>query len=201
MNKLILDYLKTDGESWPSSIYGERFRCSASLSDETFLPCVMLSKSDNMTELALRRFEDEKKGKGIFTFNSGDSYKKIVKHFVTSGNRLNHYDILKLEPTKYAPPLSLLKQIEGETTMAWTGWVFEMRNKKLFAYGTSFSMEFFGLPDSYTFDDVVAVHNHSYVSPTGELRSLTRGMCAQPEDYDKSLVYREKPYFNCFYDL
>jgi hypothetical protein len=100
---------------------------------------------------------------------------------------------------RFAIPLALLKKVEGETTMAWTGFVFEMRDGKLFSYGTSFGVEFFGLPDGYGFDDVVAVHNHAYVSSNGKLSPLVQGMGAQPAD-DRSQVLRERPYFVCYYD-
>jgi hypothetical protein len=76
----------------------------------------------------------------------------------------------------------------------------EMRDGKLLPFGTSFGVEFFDLPDAHTFDDVVAVHNHSYVSATGQLRPLSQGASDQPEDYDASSVFRERPFFVCYYD-
>jgi hypothetical protein len=198
MSKLLLEFVKSGIESFPDATYGEGYRCSAYLNDGTYLPCVMLRKSSPTATLALRRFEQEKKGKGMFS--SDDGYEKIVQHFVTSGNRVNHYDIARVEPSRYAIPLTLLRKIEGETTMAWTGFVLEMRDGKLLPFGTTFLAEFFDIPEAYSFADVVAVHNHSYVSPTGELRALTQGMSAQPADYEPARVNRERPYFVCFYD-
>ena len=200
MSKSILDYVSSGIDEYPDSVYGPGYRCSVYLADGTFLPCVMLRKSKPVVELAVRRFEQERKGKGIFGSNKGDAYESIIKTFVASGNRLNHYDIKRVEPSRFAIPLSLLKQIKGETTMAWTGFVFEMHDGKLFPYGTSFGVEFFGLPDGYDFENVVAVHNHSYVSPNGELSALAQEMGTQPNDYDPSLVFRERPYFICYYD-
>jgi hypothetical protein len=198
MSNLILEYLKSGIEPFPDSIYGDGYRCSAYLKDGTFLQCVMLRKSGPVAELAIRRFEQEKKGKGILGSRNG--YESIVKTFVASGNRVNHYDIERVEPSRFAIPLPLLKKIEGETTMAWTGFVFEMHDGKLFSYGTSFGVEFFGLPDGYGFEDVVAVHNHAYVSPSGQLSSLAQGMAAVPTDYDRAQIFRERPYFVCYYD-
>ncbi len=198
MNISIRDYLRSGVEPLPDSAYGNGYRCSAYLTDGTYLPCVMLRESSMVTKLAVRRFEQEKTGKGIL--RSGNGYETIVKHFVASGNRVNHYDIAKVEPSRYAIPLALLKQIRGETTMSWTGFVLETRDGKFVAFGTAFSMEFFDIPDGYSFSDVLAVHNHSYVSPTGELKSLVQGMSQQPSDYDLSLVQRERPYFVCYYD-
>ncbi|ROH86524.1 hypothetical protein ED208_15950 [Stagnimonas aquatica] len=200
MSKLILDFLKSGIEPFPDPTYGEGYRCSAYLKDGTFLPCVMLRKASPVVELAIRRFDQERKGKGIFGSRKSDGYESIVKNFVASGNRVNHYDIERVEPSRFAIPLSLLKQVEGETTMAWTGFVFEMHDGKLFSYGTSFGVEFFGLPNGYGFENVVSVHNHSYVSPNGALCSLAQGMGAQPNDYNRSLVIRERPYFVCHYD-
>ena len=159
----------------------------------------MFRESSAVVKLAVDPFEQERKGKGIFRFEN--AYETIVKNFVASGNRVNHYDITKVEPSRYAIPPSLLKQIHGETTMSWTGFVLEMQDGNLVAFGTTFSMEFFDIPDGYSFDNLVAVHNHSYVSPNGEtLKSLVQGMAPQSSEYDPSLVRRERPYFVCYYD-
>jgi hypothetical protein len=198
MSKPIQEFLKTASDPIPDSIYGDGYRCSAYLTDGLYLPCVMLRTSAPAVDLAVRRFEQEKHGKGIF--KSADGYRSIVKSFVTGGNKVNNYDIAKLEPSKYAIPLALLKQIEGETTMSWTGFVFEMKDGALISFGTTFLMEFFDIPDGYSFSDVVAVHNHSYVSPRGELKNLRQGMAEQPDDYNASLVRRERPYFVCYHD-
>ena len=199
MTKLLLEFMQSGIEPIRDSTYGDGYRCSAYLSDGTFLPCVMLRNGDPITELALRRFDEEKKGKGIFRKND-DSYKAIVKHFLTSGNRVNAYDIARVEPSKYAIPLTLLSQIHGETTMSWTGFVLEMRDGKYIAFGTTFLFEFFNMPEPYSFADVVAVHNHSYVTKAGELKSLREGFMEAPSDYDQTLVNRERPYFVCYVD-
>ncbi len=160
----------------------------------------MLRQGKPITELALRRFEEEKRSKGIFQRGSSEGYRQIVGHFVSSGNRVNNYDIARVEPSRFAIPLSLLREIEGETTMSWTGFVLQMNDGKLFAMGTTFLAEFFDLPEGYAFSDVAVVHNHAYVSQEGELRALNQGMSAQPEDYDYTRVFRERPYFVCHYD-
>ncbi len=200
MSSAISQFLKSDVEPFLDSIYGVGFRCSAYLTDGTYLPCVMLRSAAPLAELALRRFEEEKRGIGMFRSDKTDGYKKIVSHFVVGGNHVNHYDVAKVEPSPFAIPLSLLQQIEGETTMSWTGFALEMNDGKCFAFGTTFLTEFFSLPDGYSFADVARVHNHSYVSKAGELRSLKQGMSPQPQDYDASEVYRERPYFVCHHD-
>jgi hypothetical protein len=198
MSKVVLDYVSSGAEPFADSIYGDGYRCSAYLNDGTYLPCVMLRKCEPTAALALKRFDEERKDGGMF--RAGNGYEQIVKHFVTNGNRVNNYDIARLEPSRYAIPLALLKQIDGETSMGWTGFVLEMRDGKLLQFGTTFLVEFFSLPDAYAFEDAVAVHSHSYVSVSGDLRSLKQDMSEQPADYAPSQVNRERPYFVCFYD-
>ena len=195
----ISEFIKSGVEPFPDSCYGEGIRCSAYLKDGTFLPCVMIRKNKDYIDLACRRFEEEKSGKSIFV-KRDDGYREIVKTFVASGNRINEYDISSVEESRFSIPLSLLKQIHGETFMSWTGFVFEMKDGNLFSYGTSFQVEFFGLPDGYSFSDVAKVHNHSYVGAEGHIVGLERGIGAIGEDYDRSKVYRERPYFVCYID-
>lgn len=145
-------------------------------------------------DLAKRRIAQEKDGNGIL--GGDDPYGQIVSTFVTSGNRINDYDVADAKPSTFAPPLSLLEQIHGETTMGWTGWVFEMKDGRKFAYGSSFTMEFFQVPDGYTFADVAQVHNHSYLDAQGNLKSLQQG-CGIPDDYDTDKLFRERVYFTC----
>lgn len=199
MSNNIAEYLKSGVEEFPDSAYGSEYRCSAYLNDGTFLPCVMLRSSAATVQFALRRFEEEKKGTGIFRRKSG--YEEIVKQFVASGNRVNSYDIARVESSRYAIPLALLRQIHGETTMSWTGFVLEMRDGRRFPFGTTFLMEFFDLPENYTFETVVRVHNHSYISRSGDLRNLREGFTDAPGNYDPKSVFREKPYFVCYTDV
>lgn len=200
MTKLLLEFIRSGIEPIRNGTYGNGYRCSAYLTDGTYLPCVVLRDGSSITELALRRFEEEKKGKGIFRKNN-DSYKAIVKHFLTSGNQINAYDIARVESSKYAIPLALLSQIRSETTMSWTGFVLEMRDGTHIAFGTTFLFEFFSIPEPYSFADVVAVHNHSYVTKAGELKALREGFMELPSDYDRTLVNRERPYFVCYVDI
>ncbi len=129
----------------------------------------------------------------------GDSYEQIVSSFVANGNRINDYDVKSASPSRFAPPLSLLKQIYGETTMGWTGWVFEMSDKRMYSYGSSFSIDFLQLPDGYFFSDVIKVHNHSYIGKQGKLVSLKEGGLI-PDEYKDVLLFRERVYFNCAID-
>ncbi len=195
----IAEFLKSGEEPFPNSDYGDGYRCSANLNDGTFLPCVMIRKSKNYVDLACRRFEEEKKGQGVFR-NKKSAYRDIVKSFVTGGNLVNDYDIKSVEKSRFAIPLSLLKKIEGETAMGWAGFVLEMNDGKLFSFGTSFHVEFFDLPDGYSFEDVKAVHNHPCVGKSGKLLSMKRGNSELNNNYAPDRVYRERPYFVCYID-
>lgn len=171
-------------EPLDDSIYGPLYRCSLTLKDGTYLPCAVLQSKTKIVELAERRLNDER------------GNQDILSSFVAGGNRVNDYDVADAEPSRFAIPLALLRQIHGETTMGWTGWVFEMTDGALFSYGSSFHMEFFQLPGGYEFSSVEKVHNHSFVSKDGQLCSLTQGGLP-PDDYDMGSVLRERPYFEC----
>jgi hypothetical protein len=118
-----------------------------------------------LVDLAKRRIKEEMESKG--RLGGDDPYGQIVTSFVTRGNRVNDYDVASSCVSKHAIPLALLKQIRGETFMAWTGWVFRMRDGRVFSYGTPFRAEFLQLPDGYEFNDVVEVINHSFVDSSG----------------------------------
>lgn len=77
----------------------------------------MFRSSKPIVELAMRRFEQEKNGNGIFAASVEDGYYSVVKSFVAGGNRINDYNIARVEKSRYAFPLPILSQIEGETTM------------------------------------------------------------------------------------
>lgn len=179
------------------NIYGPRYRCSLTLKDGTVLPCAVIHSKRKLVELAKRRITEEMSGRG--RIGGDDPYGQIVSSFVAGGNRINDYDVTSADVSRFAPPLSLLRQIHGETTMGWTGWVFEMLDGKMFSYGSSFSMDFFQLPEGYSFSDVNRVHNHSYIGTLGELVSLKQGGRI-PGQYNIAALLRERIYFNCAVD-
>ncbi len=184
-------------ESISDSIYGPRYRCSLTLKDGTLIPCAVLQSKAKQIELAKRRIKEEMSGRG--KIGGPDPYGQIISVFAAGGNRINEYDVASVAPSPYAPPLALLSEIQGETTMAWTGWVFEMSDGKLFAYGSSYTMEFFDLPKGYGFSDVAKVHNHSFLSKDGTLVSLERGG-RLPPNYKHESLFRERVYFTCYID-
>jgi hypothetical protein len=148
--------------------------------------------------LAIRRFKEEQSGKGMFSRSSRLGYFEIVKNFVASGNRVNEFDIERVEKSRYAFPLSVQEQIRGETTMGWTGFAARMTDGKYFGFGTTYHWEFFDFPDGYSGENAVEIVNHSYVLQSGELRRHKVPFLETPVDYKSAVIYREKPFFECF---
>ncbi|MBK9354090.1 MAG: hypothetical protein IPN09_09025 [Bacteroidetes bacterium] len=56
------------------------------------------------------------------------------------------------------------------------------------------------MPDGYSVDDIEEIINHSYVLINGELRSHREGSQTRPEEYKDAVVYRERPFFECYID-
>ncbi|MGE5496077.1 MAG: hypothetical protein ACM3S4_12345 [Burkholderiales bacterium] len=187
----IIKFLKENIEPIEHNAYGIGYRASAYLLDGTFLPCVVFYGTNKKVELAIKRFKEEQK-KPKF------GYYDTVKSFVTRGNRINSYDISNVEKSKYAFPLSILKQIHGETRMVWTGFVAKMKDGKCFSFGTVFDTEFFDMPESYSVEDIEEIINHSYTLQTGEIKSC-HDISVFTND-NKDFVYRERPYFECYLD-
>ena len=177
--------------------YGPRYRCSLTLKDGTFLPCAMIQSKTRLVDLAKKRIREEMEGKG--RIGGDDPYGQIVTSFVARGNKVSDYDVASSDISKHAIPLALPRQIHGETFMAWTGWVFRMRDGRLFSYGTSFRAEFLQLPDGYDFQDVTEVINHSFVDAVGSVVTLSQGNLP-PANYDRAKVLRERAFFVCAAD-
>lgn len=196
----IIKFLINNVAPLNDSAYGLGYRASVYLTDGTFLPCVIFRNPKTLVDLAIRRFKEEQNGKGIFSKNSGLGYTDIVKTFVAKGNCINDYDIERVEKSNYAFPLKIQQQIHGETTMGWTGFAAKMRDGKHFGFGTSFRWEFFQMPDGYSVDDITEIINHSYVLNTGELRSHQVPFFKHPEDYEDAVIFRERPFFECYLD-
>ncbi len=196
----IIKYLRNNIEPLPDNNFGDGYRASVYLTDGTFIPCVIFRNSREITKLAIRRFNEEQKGKGIFNKSPGSGYLNIVKHFVTSGNRLNEYDIERIEKSDFAFPLKVQNQIKGETTMGWTGFAAKKKDGNHFGFGTSFHWEFFQMPEGYSVNDIEVIINHSFILKNGELRSHRQGSETRPGEYRDAVVYRERPFFECFLD-
>jgi hypothetical protein len=176
----ICEFARSELERIDSPYGGPAYRCSVVLKDGLTLPCVLLAGIDSVVELAQRRFReslaDSRLPKTQQRFGRGMRYKDIVRTFVASGNRVNSYDIAKLDKSRYAIPLCCLRDVKGETTMSWTQFTGVMRDGREFAFGTQFLMEFFEMPEGYSGEDIAKVVSHKGGDP----------------------IHRERPYFTCF---
>ena len=161
--------------------HGDRaYRCAVVLRDGLRLPCVVMKNAEAEVQLALQRFE-ETRGNGVTdpSMIHPGYYPTIVKSFVTTGNRLAVWDVEDLEPSPFALPLVRLAEIKGETSMSWTAFAGVMDDGREFSFGTTYTTEFFAMPEGYTADRVVRIIPH---------RS------------EEKPVYRERPFFTCFLD-
>lgn len=180
--KDIATFVKTNFEPIRGPLERSAYRSAAYLTDGVYLPCVLVASKPERVDLAVRRFAEttanERRWFGR-RFGRGIGYKSIVEVFVAAGNRVNAYDIARLETSPYALPLARLLEIKGETSMSWTQFVAVMKDGQEFSFGTTFLTEFFNMPDGYTASDVGTIRPH--------------------ERLDGHL-FRERPFFTCFVD-
>jgi hypothetical protein len=175
----ILAFVKKEVEPLPaSSPYGERYRVAGTLTDSTYLPCMVVERASFTVELAIRRFGETRTSEDPFM-----GYEAIVKNFVTKGNTVNDYDLRELSLSPFAIPLARMREIRGETSMGWTEFYATMRDGQEFRFGTTFLTEFFSMPPGYTCSDIVRIV------------PAVRGEKPRAE-----MIYREKPFFTCFVD-
>lgn len=111
---------------------------------------------------------------------------------------MNEYDIKKIEVSPFAFRENILSQIQGETTMSWTGFCAKMNDGKIFGFGTRFLFDFFQMPEGYTSSDISEIISHSYISLSGEVKNHKVPFAKWPTDYDIKAVHREKPFFECY---
>jgi hypothetical protein len=196
----IIKFLKDNVQPLDDNAYGLGYRASATLKDGTFLPCVIFRNPTTLINLAIRRFKEEQSGKTIFSKSSGLGYREIVKTFVASGNCVNHYDIAKVDKSRFAFPFDVQKQIKGETSMSWTAFVAKFKDGRHLSFGTTWNWEFFDLPADFKAEDIVEIINHSYLLKTGEIvghrSSLDR--VARKEEMEK--IYSDRQFFECYVD-
>lgn len=159
------------------------YRCAAYLTDGVYLPCVVLKSRRQWLDLALKRIaetgEEAEAARFLRRRQARANYEGVLDTFVAAGNRLNDYDIARLEPSPFALPARLLGEIAGETSMSWTQFVATMRDGRRFSFGTTFHIEFFAMPAGYSATDVVTIEAHKRESAD---------------------LFRERPFFTCFTD-
>jgi hypothetical protein len=114
----LVQYLKSQVEPLPDSIYGNRYRASVHLKDSTYLPCVIFQSKQKYVGLAKKRLEEQKRHPKRYPSD-------ILEHFIADRSCLALYDILSISTSPFAWPLNILQMIHGETSMGWTAFVVE----------------------------------------------------------------------------
>ncbi len=186
-------FVRDNIEPLPDSIYGNRYRAAARLSDGTYLLCVVFQSKEAQVRLALRRFKELRWKRS--------QYEAVVATFVASGSSVAGYHIKAVEVSQFAWPVELLRTIHGETTMGWTAFVAEMKDGSMFSYGTQFCVEFFDLPTGYKYKDVRQIHSGMIYSKTRGLEAFSADSYKETADnYAHSPCLREKPFFTCYVD-
>jgi hypothetical protein len=182
----LLRFLKERVQPMEVSGFGTSFRAAVRLLDGVYLPCVLFAGRGRRIDLAVSRFKE--------TSAQEDNYRRVVSSFVASHSSVAEWEIREVEPSPFAWPVALLEQIHGETVMGWTAFVVRMKDGSFFNYGTSFSFEFFDLPQGYAYEDISEIQ--SGVTFTQEGGAVPFRSSALKD----LTVYRERPFFSCFLD-
>lgn len=112
--------------------------------------------------------------------------------------KLDYTDIERIEKSKNAFSLEILKQIHGETLMSWTGFILKMKDGKCFNFGTTFSFLFFDFPEGYSSSDIVEVINHSYMDKNNEIQEYRKHSI---RELDGIKIYHQiSDYYICHLD-
>jgi len=186
-------FVRDNIEPLKDSIYGNRYRAAARLSDGTYLPCVVFQSKQAQVKLALRRFKELRWKRS--------QYEAVVETFAAKGSRVAGFHVKEVEVSPFAWPIELLRTIHGETTMGWTAFVTEMKDGSMFSYGTQFCFEFFDLPPGYTYRDIQQIHSGMVYSKARGLEAFSADSYKETVDnYAHSACLREKPFFTCYVD-
>jgi hypothetical protein len=174
----IVEWLRAHVAPTPDLCGCNAFRCSAYLTDGLYLPCVLVREASAHVRLAMDRFEESRRS-GISDPRNikPGHYPTIVSSFVTHGNFVRIADVARVEASPFAIPATRLFEIEGETAMSWTAFAAIMDDGREYSFGTTWSTDFFSMPDGYSAERVRQIVPHRNVE--------------QP-------VYRERPFFECF---
>jgi hypothetical protein len=178
----IAKFLIQNVESVKGSPFGTFYRASAYLRDGTYLPCVMFGNPGKLIELATRRLAELTKDEY--------QYKLVLGSFVIRGSTVPIYEVSRVELSPYAWSEEILRRIHGETTMGWTSFTAKMKDGKIFSFGTTFSFEFFDLPEGYSYNDIVEIHSGMVADENGVEKKFFHDWSGK--------YYREKPFFYCY---
>ena len=167
------------------SVVGDYYRASATLRDGTHLPCVAFCNPARLIDLTIKRFAETTKDDRE---NRLDSWA-----FLAGWSTVSIHDIASVALSPYAWPEALLSQIHGETTMGWTSFTAEMKDGKVFTFGTPYDFDFFGLPEHYSFEDIVEIRSGMIVDEHGVEREFSHDWAGE--------CYLNRPFFYCYSEL
>jgi len=147
-------------EEVPPEFGGPGFRCAARLNDGTHLPCVLVQPIGPYADRRREMIEAEFRGEGSYALFP-DPLRESIKSELNWSNRVASHHIARIEPSRFAIPISLLKQVRGETAMSFWLFALETAEARRFSFtgGHLAEMLFFDLPDDLQFSDFVSVRN------------------------------------------
>ncbi len=177
----IVKYLKDHIEPILDLHGHKAYRCSVTLKDGLYLPCILMKSEQQHVNMALDAFRDSRK-EGITDSSGGnqfDKYWSLLRSYVVGGNRLSWHHIASIDRSPFAIPMDKIKEIQTEPNLTWIAFSGVMDDGKVFSFGTPFATEFFEMPQGYDARRIVridALHNRN------------------------SSFFREKTYFECYLD-
>lgn len=186
MIDLIPKLIQAGIEEVPEEFGGPGYRCAVWLKDGTYLPCVFVQKIGPIADRLRDLVNDEFQRNGQYDARTCDPVREFLKSRLSTGIQIPAYEIERVEPSRFAIPISLLAQVTGETAMSL--WVFflETADRRRFEFSGAHlcSMLFFGLPDGVEFTDFNAVRNFK--------RGQRLPKC--------EASFRERAFFDCYVD-
>jgi len=198
----IIRFLKDNIEPYDDELYGLCYRASAYLTDGTYLPCVIFRNRESRVNYANKVIRNRQINKWFSSKSVKNSNDRIYEGLVVGDNQISFEDINKVEKCKYAFPCSLLKQI-GEIALFFVrGFVAKMKDGKYVGFRTDARTEFFDMPDEYSGDDIIEIINDCYVYENGQIKIRKQKELDDNEVFYKDAdLYREKPFFICYFDI
>ncbi|MBC7768700.1 MAG: hypothetical protein H7124_07925 [Phycisphaerales bacterium] len=179
---LLARLAQTGIEEVPVEFGGPGHRCSVWLTDGTHLPCILMERVGPYADRLREIVDQELRGEGSYALTANPVREALKTQFAGS-NHVTLHDVARIEPSPFAIPMRLLRQVSGET--ATDLWLFslETADARRFTFRGSHlaQMLFFDLPEGVHFGDFTKVHN------------LRRGRSSGP-------TFEARPFFRCLVD-
>jgi hypothetical protein len=183
---LIPTLIQAGIEEMPEEFGGPGYRCAAWLRDGTYLPCVFVQRIVRSADQLRKSIGDELRGEGQYDPRTCDPVRQLLKWHLCCPTQIAAHLVERVEPSPFAIPISLLKQVTGE--VASYVWLFALETaggrRFEFSGQDPSSMIFFELPENVSFSDFVTVINPN-----------ARGSLPRCET-----TLRERVFFNCYVD-